>query len=116
MLLNHLVSLVIGHAMHSYHLVRVCINFGSSPNANLLLPGSRACLGRKYVVSQTSKYFFPIKRATSFRFFETEGIAILTILVSKYEIKIKEEPMYAGETFEQKKARVLQPTLSITLK
>lgn len=57
--------------------------------------GARACLGRK--------------------FFETEGIAILTILISKYKITVKEEPQFAGETFEQKKARLLKSRAGITL-
>ncbi|TFK26968.1 cytochrome P450 [Coprinopsis marcescibilis] len=57
--------------------------------------GARACLGRK--------------------FFETEGIAILTMIVSKYKISIKDDPKFAGETFEQKKKRVLQTKYSITL-
>jgi len=48
--------------------------------------GARACLGR--------------------RFFETEGIAIMTVLVSKYKIEIKEEPEFAGETFEERYARI----------
>jgi cytochrome P450 len=48
--------------------------------------GARACLGR--------------------RFFETEGIAIMTMLVSRYEIEVKEEPEFAGETFEERYARV----------
>jgi hypothetical protein len=42
----------------------------------------------------------------SFRFFETEGIAIMTTLVSKYRIEIKEEPEFAGETFEERYARI----------
>jgi cytochrome P450 len=48
--------------------------------------GARACLGR--------------------RFFETEGIAIVTMLVSRYKIEVKEEPEFAGETFEERYARV----------
>ena len=40
------------------------------------------------------------------RFFETEGIAIMTMLVSKYKIEIKEEPKFAGETFEERYARI----------
>jgi len=48
--------------------------------------GARACLGR--------------------RFFETEGIAVMTTLVSKYKIEIKEEPEFAGETFEERYARI----------
>lgn len=40
------------------------------------------------------------------RFFETEGIAIMTMLVSRYKIEVKEEPEFAGETFEQRYARI----------
>ncbi|KAF8070554.1 cytochrome P450 [Lyophyllum atratum] len=57
--------------------------------------GARACLGRK--------------------FFETEGIAILTMLVSRYKIEVKEEPQFAAETFEQKKARILASRPGLTL-
>jgi hypothetical protein len=42
----------------------------------------------------------------SFRFFETEGIAIVTMLVSRYKIEVKEEPEFAGETFEERYARI----------
>ncbi|KAN0113945.1 cytochrome P450, partial [Russula decolorans] len=48
--------------------------------------GARACLGR--------------------RFFETEGIAIVTMLVSRYKIEVKEEPEFASETFEERYARI----------
>jgi len=41
-----------------------------------------------------------------FRFFETEGIAVMTMMVSKYKIEIKEEPEFAGETFEERYARI----------
>jgi hypothetical protein len=43
----------------------------------------------------------------TFRFFETEGIAIMTMLVSKYKIEIKEEAEFAGETFEERYARIM---------
>ena len=39
-------------------------------------------------------------------FFETEGIAVMTMLVSRYKIEIKEEPGFAGETFEERYARI----------
>jgi hypothetical protein len=42
----------------------------------------------------------------SFRFFETEGIAIMTMLVSRHKIEVKEEPKFAGETFEERYARI----------
>jgi hypothetical protein len=41
-----------------------------------------------------------------FSFFETEGIAIMTMLVSRYKIEVKEEPEFAGETFEERYDRV----------
>ncbi|EDR04916.1 uncharacterized protein LACBIDRAFT_303796 [Laccaria bicolor S238N-H82] len=57
--------------------------------------GPRACIGRK--------------------FFETEGIAILTMIVAKYKITVKEEPQFAGETFEQRKERIMKAYAAITL-
>ena len=42
----------------------------------------------------------------TFRFFETEGVAIMTMIVSKYKIEIKEESEFAGETFEERYARI----------
>ncbi|KAI0705841.1 cytochrome P450 [Cytidiella melzeri] len=57
--------------------------------------GARSCLGR--------------------RFFETEGIAILTMLVSRYKIEVKEEPQFAGETFKQRKERILRAKPGLTL-
>jgi hypothetical protein len=41
-----------------------------------------------------------------FRFFEAEGVAALTMLVSRYKIEVKEEPEFAGETFEERYARM----------
>ncbi|EAU87285.2 614/534 cytochrome P450 [Coprinopsis cinerea okayama7 len=49
--------------------------------------GPRSCLGRK--------------------FFETEAIAVLTSTLLQYEVFLKEEPQFAHETFEQRKARIL---------
>ncbi|KAL0575905.1 hypothetical protein V5O48_006078 [Marasmius crinis-equi] len=57
--------------------------------------GARACIGRK--------------------FFETEGIAILTMLVSRYKITLKEEPQFAGETMEEKRARVFATKPGLTI-
>jgi len=58
--------------------------------------GPRACIGR--------------------RFFETEGVAILTMLISQYKVEIKDEPQFANETFEERKTRVLasKPGLTTT--
>lgn len=49
-----------------------------------------------------------------FRFFETEGVAVVTMLVSKYKIEIKEEPQFAGETFEERYARITASEHGIT--
>ncbi|KAF5311992.1 hypothetical protein D9619_003403 [Psilocybe cf. subviscida] len=57
--------------------------------------GARACIGRK--------------------FFESEGIAILTMIVSHFKITVAEEPKFAHESFEQRKARVLSAHDGITL-
>jgi hypothetical protein len=47
-----------------------------------------------------------IPQRISFRFAETEGIAVITMLVSRYKIEVKEEPEFVGETFEERYARV----------
>jgi len=52
----------------------------------------------------------------SYRFFETEGIAVLTMLVSRYKISIKEEPQFAHETFEERKARITATQQGITIR
>ncbi|EMD35530.1 hypothetical protein CERSUDRAFT_116271 [Gelatoporia subvermispora B] len=57
--------------------------------------GPRACLGR--------------------RFSETEGVAILSLLVSRYRIEVREEPQFVAETFDERKARLLSSAQSITL-
>ncbi len=48
-------------------------------------------------------------------FAETEAVAVLTLLVSQYKIDIKDEPQFASETFEQKKARVLKSNVRFTV-
>lgn len=50
-----------------------------------------------------------------YRFSETEGIAVLTMLVSRYKIEVKEEPQFASETFEAKRDRVLACKAGLTL-
>ncbi|KAF9054616.1 cytochrome P450 [Panaeolus papilionaceus] len=57
--------------------------------------GPRACIGRK--------------------FSETEGIAILTMLVSRYKISVKEEPQFSKETFADRKARIFTAKGGISL-
>ena len=50
-----------------------------------------------------------------FRFAETESTAVLAMLVSQYKIKIKDEPQFAGETFEERKSRILSTRQGLTL-
>jgi hypothetical protein len=47
-----------------------------------------------------------VSSCETFRFFETEGVAIMTMIVSNYKIEIKEESEFAGETFEERYARI----------
>lgn len=37
------------------------------------------------------------------------------MLVSRYKIEVKEEPEFAGETFEERKERVLRVKSGLTL-
>ncbi|OJT02987.1 Cytochrome P450 4X1 [Trametes pubescens] len=48
-------------------------------------------------------------------FSETESIAALTVIISRYRVEVRDEPQFAGETFEQRKARLLRSKLSLTL-
>jgi len=49
------------------------------------------------------------------RFSETKGIAILTMLVSQYKLSVKEEPQFAHETFEERKARIIAARQGLTI-
>lgn len=49
------------------------------------------------------------------RFGETEGVAVLTMFVSRYKITVKEEPQFANETFQERKTRVLSAGPGLTL-
>jgi len=72
--------------------------FLSDWNRDAFLPfsgGYRACIGRK--------------------FSETEGAAVLSILILQYTISVKDEPQFAGESFEQRKARLLDARSVLTL-
>jgi hypothetical protein len=42
----------------------------------------------------------------SSRFSETEAIAVLNTIVSRYRFEVKEEPEFAGETFKERYARI----------
>lgn len=54
-------------------------------------------------------------KANLCRFFETEGIAALTMIISRYKVTVKDEPQFAGETFAQKRARVTANKAGVTV-
>ncbi|KAL5522930.1 hypothetical protein ACEPAF_1197 [Sanghuangporus sanghuang] len=56
--------------------------------------GARSCIGR--------------------RFSETESLAILAVLMARYRVETKEEPQFAGETFDQRRERLLKVKAGIT--
>ncbi|KAL1729695.1 cytochrome P450 [Schizophyllum commune] len=57
--------------------------------------GTRACMGRKFA--------------------ETEGVAMLSHLLSKYKVEIMDEPQFVGESMAQRHERVLRTTGGLTL-
>ena len=70
---------------------------------------------------QEVRYHFIVNRVASpefspsSRFTETEAIAVLTLTILRYKVTVKEEPQFAGETFEQRKERVLHSKNMVTL-
>ncbi|KAI0819401.1 cytochrome P450 [Trametes gibbosa] len=48
-------------------------------------------------------------------FSETESIAVLTLLIARYRVEVQDEPRFAGESFERRRARLLKSKLSVTL-
>ena len=48
------------------------------------------------------------------RFSETEAVAILTLIFSRYRVELKDEPQFAGESFDEKKKRILSSFIVIT--
>ncbi len=72
--------------------------FLGSYNRDAFLPfsgGPRGCIGRGFA--------------------ETEGVAVLTLIVSRYKVVVREEAQFAGETFEARKKRLLKSVLSMTV-
>ncbi|KAI0739045.1 cytochrome P450 [Daedaleopsis nitida] len=57
--------------------------------------GPRGCIGRGFA--------------------ETEGVAVLSTIIARYKVEVRDEPQFAGETFEQRKARLLKSQQSVTI-
>ena len=72
--------------------------FLGSYNRDAFLPfsgGPRGCIGRGFA--------------------ETEGVAVLALLVSRYRVEVRDEPRYRGETWEERKGRLLRSQHSLTI-
>ena len=48
------------------------------------------------------------------RFAEVEVILIVTMFMARYKVEVKEEPQFANETFEERKARILASHTGLT--
>ena len=57
--------------------------------------GPRGCIGRGFA--------------------ETEAVAVLSMIVSRYKVEVREEPQFARETFEQLRARLLETNITLTI-
>ena len=74
--------------------------------------GARGCVGRRCELF--ALFSSALSSKIPSRFAETEGIAIITMFVSRYKIEVKEEPEFVGETFEERYARVTAFRQSLT--
>lgn len=80
--------------------------------------GIRSCLGRRSVNLLYSLFLRLILPTASnmivgfsfsmHSFAELESIVVITMILQKYKVIVREEPEFAGETFEQRKERVLK--------
>ncbi len=52
---------------------------------------------------------------SSSRFAETEVTVVLTLMILRYKVTVKEEAQFAEETFEQRKERILRTKNILTL-
>ena len=90
--------------MHLFHSVKVYFCASTLIIAHEHCAGARACLGRR---CEALRLLEKVETSQlSFRFFETEAIAIMSMMVSRYKIEVKEEPKFSDETFEERYARI----------
>lgn len=81
----------------------------SSPSAEVRVPA----LDEREFKMRSILWRSPSTNLT--RFFETEAVIGLAMLLSRYKITIKEEAEFAHETFEETKARVLSSKAGLTV-
>ncbi len=73
-----------------------------------------SCLSREKV-RYCLRFLFVLELKCYIRFNETEGIAAIASLISRYQIEIKDEPQFKHETFEERKTRILSTKVTLTL-
>jgi hypothetical protein len=73
--------------------------------------GARACIGRGQAILPVVVQEVNL----CYRFFETTAVAFISLLVLRHKIEVLEEPQFSGETFEERKARVLEAKAGLTL-
>jgi hypothetical protein len=80
-----------------------------STHTNNFLP-CRACIGRRYYVGIITETELDHLHFNA-RFSETEGVAAITTLLSRYKVSLKDEDVYRalpGETLEQRRVRIIK--------
>ena len=48
-------------------------------------------------------------------FSETESVAVLTLVLARYRVAVRDEPQFAGESAEARRTRLTRSKLSVTL-
>ena len=61
------------------------------------------------------EYYFWVDIFDLIRFNETEGVAAITSIISRYKIEIQDEPQFKHETFEERKSRILDVQKLLTI-
>ena len=75
-----------------------------------------------FIMKNMQELVHVLDESTCFTFFtcfklsnQSNLILVLTMLVCQYKIVIKDEPQFAGETFEERKWRILSTRAGLTL-
>jgi hypothetical protein len=58
---------------------------------------------------------FIIRNPTAVRFAELEAVAVITMLVARHKVTVKDEPQFAYGSLEQKRDRLLRCTNLLSL-
>ena len=97
-------SLVTGRRMHLFHSVKVCILLTATlfmTQTTSQVPALASEDGANGHGEIDDNVFMCFSR-----FGETEVMVVINMFVSRYQLEVREEPEFAGETFEERFARV----------